>query len=166
MAAASSSPYLHGPSSEHSWRVRQLWMRVKLWMVAKKPLTRASAFTVVSNAGKEAVIGILGPGNFLGEGCLAGRPLCLATAVAMTASSIVRLEKVAMIRVLHDAGVDLRLETQLAQQVARLQGDGADGVAGGEVGEELVDGAGHAMRSRTALSRRRSTAGQEYSLRT
>src|SRR5438105_5367554 len=58
--------------------------------------------TVVSNAGKEAVIGILGPGNFLGEGCLAGRPLCLATAVAMTASSIVRLEKVAMIRVLHD----------------------------------------------------------------
>jgi len=58
--------------------------------------------TVVSNAGKEAVIAILGPGDFLGEGCLAGRPVCLATATAMTESSIVRLEKPATIRVLHE----------------------------------------------------------------
>jgi len=58
--------------------------------------------TVVSNAGKEAVIAILGPGDFLGEGCLAGRPVCLATATSMVESSIVRLEKPATIRVLHE----------------------------------------------------------------
>jgi len=58
--------------------------------------------TVVSNAGKEAVIAILGPGDFLGEGSLAGRPVRMATATAMSDCSIVRLEKAAMIRVLHE----------------------------------------------------------------
>jgi CRP-like cAMP-binding protein len=58
--------------------------------------------TVVSNAGKEAVIAILGPGDFLGEGCLAGRLVCLATATAMSDCSIARLEKQATIRVLHE----------------------------------------------------------------
>ena len=58
--------------------------------------------TVVSNAGKEAVIAILGPGDFLGEGCLAGRPVCLSTATAMSDCSIVRLEKPATVRVLHE----------------------------------------------------------------
>ena len=58
--------------------------------------------TVVSNAGKEAVIAILGPGDFVGEGCLAGRPVRLATATAMSDCSIVRLEKAATIRVLHE----------------------------------------------------------------
>jgi CRP-like cAMP-binding protein len=58
--------------------------------------------TVVSNSGKEAVVAILGPGDFLGEACLAGRLLCLATATTMTDCSIVRLEKPAMIRVLRE----------------------------------------------------------------
>jgi len=58
--------------------------------------------TVVSNAGKEAVIALLGAGDFLGEGCLAGQPLRMATATAISSSSIVRLEKEAMIRVLHE----------------------------------------------------------------
>ena len=58
--------------------------------------------TVVSNVGKEAVIGILSAGDFLGEGCLAGRPVCLATATALSDCSIVRLEKPATIRVLHE----------------------------------------------------------------
>jgi len=58
--------------------------------------------TVVSNAGKEAVIAILGPGDFLGEGCLAGRTVRMATATAISECSIVRLEKPATIRVLHD----------------------------------------------------------------
>jgi CRP/FNR family cyclic AMP-dependent transcriptional regulator len=58
--------------------------------------------TVVSDSGKEAVIAILGGGNFLGEGCLAGRPLRLGTATAMSECSIVRLEKLATIRVLHE----------------------------------------------------------------
>jgi CRP/FNR family transcriptional regulator, cyclic AMP receptor protein len=58
--------------------------------------------TVVSDNGKEAVIAILGIGNFLGEGCLAGRPLYLGTATAMSECSILRLEKSSMIRLLHE----------------------------------------------------------------
>ncbi|HLM99165.1 MAG TPA: Crp/Fnr family transcriptional regulator [Bryobacteraceae bacterium] len=58
--------------------------------------------TVVSNAGKEAVIAILGTGDFLGEGCLTAQPLRMATATAISNCSLVRLEKGAMIRVLHE----------------------------------------------------------------
>jgi CRP/FNR family cyclic AMP-dependent transcriptional regulator len=58
--------------------------------------------TVASKQGKEAVIGLLGPGDFFGEGCLIGQPLRLATAKAMTASEIMRVGKLEMIRVLHD----------------------------------------------------------------
>jgi CRP-like cAMP-binding protein len=58
--------------------------------------------TVVSNAGKEAIIAILGPGDFLGEGSLAAQPVRLATATAISNCSVIRLEKAAMIRVLHD----------------------------------------------------------------
>jgi len=58
--------------------------------------------SVVSNAGKEAVIAILGAGGFLGEGCLAGRPVHLATATAMSDCSIARLERLATIRLLHE----------------------------------------------------------------
>jgi len=58
--------------------------------------------TVVSSAGKEAIIAILGAGDFLGEGSLAGRPVRMATATAMSDCSIVRLEKAAMIRMLHE----------------------------------------------------------------
>ena len=58
--------------------------------------------TVVSDNGKEAVIAILGVGDFLGEGCLAGRPLYLGTATAMSECSIVRMGKSSMIRLLHE----------------------------------------------------------------
>jgi CRP/FNR family cyclic AMP-dependent transcriptional regulator len=58
--------------------------------------------TVVSTHGKEAVVAILGEGAFFGEGCLAGQQLRMATAVAMSECTIVRLEKAATIRVLHD----------------------------------------------------------------
>jgi len=58
--------------------------------------------TVVSNAGKEAIIAILGPGDFLGEGYLAAQPVRLATATSISTCSVIRLEKAAMIRVLHD----------------------------------------------------------------
>src|SRR3984893_9276829 len=58
--------------------------------------------TVVSNNGKEAVIAIFGVGDFLGEGCLAAQPLRMATATAMSDCSIVRLEKSATVRVLHE----------------------------------------------------------------
>jgi CRP/FNR family transcriptional regulator, cyclic AMP receptor protein len=58
--------------------------------------------TVVSNAGKEAVIAILNTGDFLGEGCLAAQPKRMATAIAISSCSILHLEKEAMIRALHD----------------------------------------------------------------
>ena len=49
--------------------------------------------TVVSELGKEAVVAVLGPDEFCGEGCLTGQPLRLATATAMTECEIMRLEK-------------------------------------------------------------------------
>ena len=58
--------------------------------------------TVVSDRGKEAVVAMLGPDEFCGEGCLTGQPRRLATAAAMTECGIMRLEKAAMIRVLHE----------------------------------------------------------------
>ena len=56
---------------------------------------------VASTAGKEAVVGILNPGEFFGEGCLIGQHLRLATAKAMTESQVVRVSKPEMLRVLH-----------------------------------------------------------------
>jgi CRP/FNR family cyclic AMP-dependent transcriptional regulator len=56
--------------------------------------------TVVSEQGKEAIVAVLGPDEFCGEGCLTGQPLRMATAAAMTECEIMRLEKSAMIRVL------------------------------------------------------------------
>jgi CRP/FNR family cyclic AMP-dependent transcriptional regulator len=59
--------------------------------------------TVVSRQGKEAVIAILGGDNpFFGEGCLAGQSIRMATAIAMSECSIMRIKKAAMVRVLHD----------------------------------------------------------------
>jgi CRP/FNR family transcriptional regulator, cyclic AMP receptor protein len=57
---------------------------------------------VISKQGKEAVIAILGPGDFLGEACLVGQKVCLATAVAIAPSYILRIEKNEMLRVLHE----------------------------------------------------------------
>jgi CRP/FNR family cyclic AMP-dependent transcriptional regulator len=56
----------------------------------------------VSEQGKEAVVAILGSGDFCGEGCLAGQPLRMATAVALTECLITRVDKEVMIRLLHD----------------------------------------------------------------
>ena len=58
--------------------------------------------TVLSKQRKEVVIATLAPGDFFGEGCLAGQPLRMATATATTDGSIVRLEKNTMIRLLLD----------------------------------------------------------------
>jgi CRP/FNR family cyclic AMP-dependent transcriptional regulator len=58
--------------------------------------------TVVSKQGKEAVVAILGPDEFFGEGCLIGQPKRLATAAAMTECVIMRVEKTEILRVLQD----------------------------------------------------------------
>jgi len=57
--------------------------------------------TVVSDRGKEATIGILSEGDFFGEGCLAGQTLRMASAAAMTDCNLLRIEKKAMMEVLH-----------------------------------------------------------------
>jgi CRP/FNR family cyclic AMP-dependent transcriptional regulator len=57
--------------------------------------------TVVNGSGKEAVVAILGPGDFLGEGCLAGQSNCVATATAIAPTSMLVIEKHEMIRMLH-----------------------------------------------------------------
>jgi len=57
---------------------------------------------VLSKQGKEAVIAILGAGEFLGEACLIGQTVCLATATTMVPSSILRIVKQEMLRVLHE----------------------------------------------------------------
>ena len=58
--------------------------------------------TVISEQGKEAVVALLGTGDFFGEGCLTGQPLRLATVSAMTECVIVRIAKVDITRVIHE----------------------------------------------------------------
>jgi CRP/FNR family transcriptional regulator, cyclic AMP receptor protein len=54
--------------------------------------------SVVSHAGKEAVVAVLGPGYFFGEGCLAGQPRRIATATAVTPCTVVEVDKLEMSR--------------------------------------------------------------------
>jgi len=58
--------------------------------------------STVSQEGKEAVIAILDRGNFLGEGCLAGQLVCMTTATSLENSTLVRIDKQAMIDTLHN----------------------------------------------------------------
>ena len=58
--------------------------------------------SVVNGVGKEAVVAILGPGDFFGEGCLAGQTVRMGTATAITTSTIHVIEKREMLRVLHE----------------------------------------------------------------
>ena len=57
---------------------------------------------VTSQQGKEAIVAIMGAGNFFGEGCLAGRPLRIGAATATTDCTLVRIEKAVMARMLHE----------------------------------------------------------------
>jgi CRP/FNR family cyclic AMP-dependent transcriptional regulator len=58
--------------------------------------------SVVSEGGKEAVVAILGPGDFFGEGCLAGQSVRMGTAQAITTISVLVIEKNEMFKVLHE----------------------------------------------------------------
>ena len=85
--------------------------------------------TVVSKQGKEAVVAILGANDFFGEGCLAGQRHRMATALTMTDSVVVRLEKAAILRVIrqepefaelfiaHLLGRTIRVEADLVDQL-------------------------------------------------
>ena len=57
--------------------------------------------SVLSKTGREAVVGMLGPGDFFGEGCLAGQPFRMGSATAITPSAILRVAKQKMVRLLH-----------------------------------------------------------------
>jgi CRP/FNR family transcriptional regulator, cyclic AMP receptor protein len=83
--------------------------------------------TVLSQYGKEAVVGILEHGSFFGEGCLVGQLACMATATALVVSTIVRIEKAAMIRVLHDESSFSQLfMAYLLSRNVRIQADLVD----------------------------------------
>jgi CRP/FNR family cyclic AMP-dependent transcriptional regulator len=58
--------------------------------------------SVLSSSGKEAVVGMLGPGDFLGEGCLAGQALRMGTAKAVMRTALLRIPKREMVRMLHE----------------------------------------------------------------
>jgi CRP/FNR family cyclic AMP-dependent transcriptional regulator len=85
--------------------------------------------TVVNEVGKEAVVAILGPGEFFGEGCLAGQSICIATATTVAPTSVLVIEKNEMIRALHEEhefsdrfiaymlGRNIRVEEDLIDQL-------------------------------------------------
>jgi CRP-like cAMP-binding protein len=56
--------------------------------------------SVINESGKEAVVAVRGPGDFFGEGCLAGQPVCMGTATAIVLTSVLSIDKAEMMRVL------------------------------------------------------------------
>lgn len=75
--------------------------------------------TVINEDGKEAVVAILGPGDFFGEGCLAAQSVCMGTSTAMVPTSILFIEKNEMMRVLRtEHGLsDLFITHMLAKNI-------------------------------------------------
>jgi CRP-like cAMP-binding protein len=57
--------------------------------------------SVVNDTGKEAVVAVLGAGDFFGEGCLAGQPIRIGTATSIASTTALVIEKAEMVRVLH-----------------------------------------------------------------
>lgn len=85
--------------------------------------------STLSTTGREAVVAMLGPGEFFGEGCLAGQPVRMGSAIALTGSTILAVEKARMVRLLHEQPAlsdrfiahmlarNIRLEEDLIDQV-------------------------------------------------
>jgi CRP/FNR family cyclic AMP-dependent transcriptional regulator len=85
--------------------------------------------TVTSALGKEAVVAMLGPGDFFGEGCLAGQPLRMGSAIALVPSELIRIARADMARMLdqqhefsnrfirHILGRNIRIEEDLVDQL-------------------------------------------------
>jgi CRP-like cAMP-binding protein len=83
--------------------------------------------TVVSQRGRSAVVAMLGRGDFFGEGCLAGQPVRMATASAMTEVSVVRIARDTMIRLLHERSpFSERFMTHLLARNVRIEEDLVD----------------------------------------
>src|SRR3954469_23946519 len=82
---------------------------------------------VASREGKEAIVATLGVAEFFGEGCLAGQPARIFTAIASDACKLMRVEKTAMARVLHDEpALSSVFKTHLLQRIVRYEADLVD----------------------------------------
>ncbi len=80
--------------------------------------------SVVSKTGKEAVVGMLGPGDFIGEGGLAGQPMRMATATAIAPVSVLVIDNKEMFRVLHsESAFSDRFITYMLQRNVRIEED-------------------------------------------
>ena len=113
--------------------------------------------TVVSEQGKEAVVALLGTGDFVGEGCLTGQPLRLATVSALTECVIARIAKADITRVIHEepAFAELFIVAPLGSQQScrggpgrstvqfKREAAGADSSASGEFWQGRSAGANH-----------------------
>jgi len=83
--------------------------------------------SVRSKVGKDAVVAMLGPGDFFGEGCLAGQPRRTASATAIARSAIQVIEKAEMLRVLHEQhGLSDRFISHMLTRYVRMEGDLVD----------------------------------------
>ncbi len=89
--------------------------------------TGSVQLSVVSSSGKEAVVGLLGHGDFFGEGCLAGQLHRIGTAKVMTASTVLRVPKSEMVASLHDhAELSDRFLTHMLARNIRIEEDLVD----------------------------------------
>jgi CRP-like cAMP-binding protein len=80
--------------------------------------------SVVNETGKEAVVAILGPGDFFGEGCLAGQPIYMATATTVAPTAMLFIEKDEMIRALHaEHALSDRFITYMLARNIRIEED-------------------------------------------
>src|SRR5579884_1702487 len=80
--------------------------------------------SVLSQAGREAVVAMLGPGDFFGEGCLAGQPFRMGSATAITPSAILRVGKQKMVRLLHrQHGMSDRFIAHMLARNIRIEED-------------------------------------------
>jgi CRP-like cAMP-binding protein len=83
--------------------------------------------SVTSQQGKEAIVAILDANEFFGEGCLAGQPLRISTAIAVTDCTVTRLEKPLMARMLHEKhDISELFVTHLLSRNIRFEGDLVD----------------------------------------
>ncbi len=83
--------------------------------------------SIVSSAGKEAVVAMLEPGDFFGEGGLAAQPVRMGTATAITSSTLLVIEKPEMIRVLHaESGFSDRFLAYMLSRNIRIEQDLVD----------------------------------------
>ncbi len=94
-----------------------------VWFLLKGKVKLA----VTSQQGKEAIVTVLGGNEFFGEGCLAGQPLRISTARAVTDCTLYRIEKSLMVRLLHEQqGIAELFITHLLSRNIRFEGDLVD----------------------------------------